>query len=172
VLKHCAANKKRWLSALPNVVHTYTTLKFLALQGAPYIYIYICIHTLIPNKDLVHLCAGSPVGRYFTPVLHWPWRTAKDQPPKLITSITLRSADGAILYCYHGKASYKTLLYRDRLNFYVYKICLNPLLSLYRPMSVSGQSQHELWTRTDDDRTITGRMICCSVLIPIRCHCW
>jgi hypothetical protein len=39
VLKHCAANRKRWLSALPNVgPHIYTTLKFLALKGAPYIY--------------------------------------------------------------------------------------------------------------------------------------
>jgi hypothetical protein len=42
VLKHFAANRKRWLSALPNVgpyIYTvYMTLKFLALQGAPYIY--------------------------------------------------------------------------------------------------------------------------------------
>jgi hypothetical protein len=38
VLKHCAANRKRRLSALPNVSpYIYTTLKFLALQGAPYI---------------------------------------------------------------------------------------------------------------------------------------
>jgi hypothetical protein len=41
VLKHCAANRKRQLSALPNVgpyiYSIYTTLKFLALQGAPYI---------------------------------------------------------------------------------------------------------------------------------------
>jgi hypothetical protein len=42
MLKHCAGNRKRLLSALPNVspyTHIYTTLKFLALQGAPYIYI-------------------------------------------------------------------------------------------------------------------------------------
>jgi hypothetical protein len=41
MLKHCAANRKRQLSALPNVgpyIYIYTTLKFLALQGAPYIY--------------------------------------------------------------------------------------------------------------------------------------
>jgi hypothetical protein len=39
MLKHCAANRKRRLSALPNVgPYIYTTLKFLALQGAPYIY--------------------------------------------------------------------------------------------------------------------------------------
>jgi hypothetical protein len=39
VLKHCAANRKRRLSALPNVgLYIYNTLKFLALQGAPYIY--------------------------------------------------------------------------------------------------------------------------------------
>jgi hypothetical protein len=39
VLKHCAANRKRRLSALPKVVpYIYTTLKFLALQGAPHIY--------------------------------------------------------------------------------------------------------------------------------------
>jgi hypothetical protein len=39
VLKHCAENRKRRLLALPNVgPYIYTTLKFLALQGAPYIY--------------------------------------------------------------------------------------------------------------------------------------
>jgi hypothetical protein len=41
MLKHCAANRKRRLSALPNVgpyIYIYTTLKFLALHGAPYIY--------------------------------------------------------------------------------------------------------------------------------------
>jgi hypothetical protein len=45
MLKRCAANRNRELSALPNV-GPYKTLKFLALQGAPiciYIYIYaIC----------------------------------------------------------------------------------------------------------------------------------
>jgi hypothetical protein len=41
MLKHSAANRKRRLSALPNVgPHIYTTLKFLALQGAIYIYTY------------------------------------------------------------------------------------------------------------------------------------
>jgi hypothetical protein len=43
VLKHCAANRKRWLSALPNIgpyiyiyiyIYIYTMLKFLVLQGA------------------------------------------------------------------------------------------------------------------------------------------
>jgi hypothetical protein len=39
MLKHCAADRKRRLSALPNVCpYIYTTLKFLALQGAPYIH--------------------------------------------------------------------------------------------------------------------------------------
>jgi hypothetical protein len=39
MLKHCAANKKRRLSALPNVgPYISTTVKFLALQGAAYIY--------------------------------------------------------------------------------------------------------------------------------------
>jgi hypothetical protein len=39
MLKNCAANRKIRLSALPNVSpYIYTTLKFLALQGAPYIY--------------------------------------------------------------------------------------------------------------------------------------
>jgi hypothetical protein len=39
MLKHCAANRKRRLSALPNVgLYIYMTLNFLALQGAPYIY--------------------------------------------------------------------------------------------------------------------------------------
>jgi hypothetical protein len=38
-LKHCAANRKRWLSAFPNVgSYIYPTLKFLALHGTPYIY--------------------------------------------------------------------------------------------------------------------------------------
>jgi hypothetical protein len=39
VLKHCAANRKRRLSALPDVgPYIYDTLTFLALQKAPYIY--------------------------------------------------------------------------------------------------------------------------------------
>jgi hypothetical protein len=39
MLKHCAANRKRRLSALPNAgPYIYTTLNFLALQGAPSIY--------------------------------------------------------------------------------------------------------------------------------------
>jgi hypothetical protein len=35
MLKRCAANRNRSLSALPDI---YTTLKSLALQGDPYIY--------------------------------------------------------------------------------------------------------------------------------------
>jgi hypothetical protein len=35
VLKHCSANPKRRLSALPNVG---PYIKFMTLQGAPYIY--------------------------------------------------------------------------------------------------------------------------------------
>jgi hypothetical protein len=51
VLKHCAATKKRWLTALPDVgpyiyICIYTTLKFLALQRAPYIYIYSYIYNI------------------------------------------------------------------------------------------------------------------------------
>jgi hypothetical protein len=38
VLKHCAENRKRWLSALPNVGPYIYDVKFLALKGAPYIY--------------------------------------------------------------------------------------------------------------------------------------
>jgi hypothetical protein len=41
MLKHCAANRKRRRSALPNVcpyIRVYTMLKFLGLQWAPYIY--------------------------------------------------------------------------------------------------------------------------------------
>jgi hypothetical protein len=39
VLKHCAANRNRRLSELPNIgpYTVYTMLKFLALQEAPYI---------------------------------------------------------------------------------------------------------------------------------------
>jgi hypothetical protein len=39
LIQHCAANRKRRLLALPNVSpYIYTTLKFLALQGAQYMY--------------------------------------------------------------------------------------------------------------------------------------
>jgi hypothetical protein len=39
MLKHCAANRKRRLSALLHVgPYIYTTLKFMALQAAPYIH--------------------------------------------------------------------------------------------------------------------------------------
>jgi hypothetical protein len=57
LLKHYAANRKRRLSALPNVgpyiyiyiyvyIYIYMMLKFLALEGAPYIYIYIYIYDI------------------------------------------------------------------------------------------------------------------------------
>jgi hypothetical protein len=38
MLKHCAANRKRRLSALPNVGPYTYDVKFLTLQEAPYIY--------------------------------------------------------------------------------------------------------------------------------------
>ena len=38
VLKHCAANRKRLFRRCQTLVHIYTTLAFLALLGAPYIY--------------------------------------------------------------------------------------------------------------------------------------
>jgi hypothetical protein len=39
MLKHCSANRKRRLSALPNIgPNIYKTLKILVLQVAPYIY--------------------------------------------------------------------------------------------------------------------------------------
>jgi hypothetical protein len=38
VLKHCAANRKRQLSALPNLGQYIYDIAFLALLGAPYIY--------------------------------------------------------------------------------------------------------------------------------------
>jgi len=37
-LKHCAANRKRLFQRCQTYVHIYTTLAFLALLGAPYIY--------------------------------------------------------------------------------------------------------------------------------------
>ena len=37
-LKHCAANRKRLFQRCQTQVHIYTTLAFLALLGAPYIY--------------------------------------------------------------------------------------------------------------------------------------
>jgi len=40
VLKHCAANRKRLFQRCQTYVHIYTTLAFLALLGAPYIYTY------------------------------------------------------------------------------------------------------------------------------------
>jgi hypothetical protein len=71
VLKHCAANRKRRLSELPNVgpylyiyIYIYTTLKLLALQAALYIfflftkisnrYIYIYIYDISMLK--VNVC--------------------------------------------------------------------------------------------------------------------
>jgi len=38
MLKHCAAKRKRLFQRCQTLVHTYTTLAFLALLGAPYIY--------------------------------------------------------------------------------------------------------------------------------------
>jgi hypothetical protein len=53
VLKHSAANRKRRLSALPNVgPYIYTTLAFLALLGAPYIYIYDISRVSSANNSL------------------------------------------------------------------------------------------------------------------------
>jgi hypothetical protein len=38
MLKNCAANRKKWLSALPNGSPYIYDVKSLALQGAPYIH--------------------------------------------------------------------------------------------------------------------------------------
>jgi hypothetical protein len=85
MLKYCAANRNRRLSALPNVIpyiqggpknvytlyslfymlkcvyisfghSAYTTLNLLALQGAPYIYIYIYIYI----DEISRLRVNSP----------------------------------------------------------------------------------------------------------------
>jgi hypothetical protein len=53
MLKHCAASRKRRLSALPNVGPLYTTSKFLALQGAPYVYNIsrLRVKSLLPGQE-------------------------------------------------------------------------------------------------------------------------
>jgi hypothetical protein len=59
MLKHCAANRKRWLSVLPNVgTYIYTTLKFLALQGASYTcaIIRLRVNILFLNCYLIYVC--------------------------------------------------------------------------------------------------------------------
>jgi hypothetical protein len=57
VLKHCAANRKRRLSALPALpVHIYTTLKFLALQETPYIYDISRLRVKVWAGVVVWLC--------------------------------------------------------------------------------------------------------------------
>jgi hypothetical protein len=66
VLKHCAANRKGRLSELPNVgPYIYTTLKFLALQGAPYIYISrLRVNPLkikIPSKNMREKPTNTPI---------------------------------------------------------------------------------------------------------------
>ena len=43
VLKHCATNRKRLFQRCQTLVHIYTTLAFLALLGAPYICMYVCM---------------------------------------------------------------------------------------------------------------------------------
>jgi hypothetical protein len=54
MLKNCAANRKRQISALPNVgPYIYTTLIFLALQEAPYICIYIHYYSRISVNSLI-----------------------------------------------------------------------------------------------------------------------
>jgi hypothetical protein len=59
MLKHCAANGKRRLSALPNLSpYIYTTLKFLALQEAPYIYDIIRLR-VNGEQGQVHAAAFS-----------------------------------------------------------------------------------------------------------------
>jgi hypothetical protein len=61
MLKHCAANRKRRLCVLPNVgPYIYTTLKFLALQGAPYIYDISRLRVKAPVKD------GNGIAFYYT----------------------------------------------------------------------------------------------------------
>jgi hypothetical protein len=55
MLKHCAANRKRRLSALPNLGPYIYMSKFLALQGAPHIY---DISRLRVNKRTWTWCVG------------------------------------------------------------------------------------------------------------------
>jgi hypothetical protein len=45
VLKHCAANRKKWLSALPNISPYIYNVKISGFtRSAAYIYIYIYIY--------------------------------------------------------------------------------------------------------------------------------
>jgi hypothetical protein len=57
VLEHCAANRKRLLSALPDVgPYIYTTLKFLALQGVPYIYDISRLKVKMDSRNRSYRC--------------------------------------------------------------------------------------------------------------------
>jgi hypothetical protein len=74
MLKHCAANGKRRLSALPNVSPYIYDVKFLALQGAPYIYdisrLRVNGHTQYEHKfenaALLQFTFGSDFAASFT----------------------------------------------------------------------------------------------------------
>jgi hypothetical protein len=58
MLKSCTENRKRRPSALPNVgPFIYTKLKFLALEGTPYIYIYIYIY-IYKERENESECPG------------------------------------------------------------------------------------------------------------------
>ena len=54
VLKHCAANRKRLFQRCQTWVHIYTTLAFLALLGAPYIYDISSLRVNLPGTPLGH----------------------------------------------------------------------------------------------------------------------
>jgi hypothetical protein len=69
--------QKRRLSALPNVgPYIYTTLKFLALQGAPHIYIYIYGISRLRDKQFFLLSCFLSVPQHLQHALHLTLRNS------------------------------------------------------------------------------------------------
>ena len=100
VLKHCAANRKRLFQRCQTYVHIYTTLAFLALLWAPYIYIYDisslrvkCAFSLyLRNRSTVSHIRFSAVGIISkkNTVYEWPRRVHLQLSSHIDISITLK----------------------------------------------------------------------------------
>jgi hypothetical protein len=62
VLKHCAANRKRRLSALPEVGSYTYDVKISGFTSAPYVYVYIYIYIYIYTQDISRLRVKEATG--------------------------------------------------------------------------------------------------------------
>ena len=87
VLKHCAVNRKRLFQRCQTYVHIYTTLAFLALLGAPYIYEISSLRVKLTYSILQSICSSVHLfylRKYLTNFDNFVWDVQKKGDGRII----------------------------------------------------------------------------------------